>query len=45
MIDIIMKSIKVLYENYSKENKIMVLEQLREQIDKELESLYGNNGG
>ena len=45
MIDIIMKSIRVLYENYSKVNKIMLLEQLREQIDKELESLYGNNGG
>jgi hypothetical protein len=40
-----MKSIRVLYENYSKVNKIMLLEQLREQIDKELESLYGNNGG
>jgi hypothetical protein len=45
MIQTIMKSIKILLEKTPTKEKIILLEKLKEEIDKELETLYGSNGG
>lgn len=39
------KSLGILWENAPTKDKIIILEKLKEDIDKKLTQLYGNNGG
>jgi hypothetical protein len=45
IIQTLTKSLRILWENAPTEDKIIILEKLKEEIDKKLSELYGNNGG